>query len=249
MSVLERNTSSMFHPTDRMTLHTHPLTHNPIKLQLVMNYIAHGSARAREQIQHIQRQTVVLDQLEHKQEGFVKLNPNGKIPVLVHGDLILWESNAIAQYLASFFGSRLWPFGADQQASVLRWLLWETGCWDSVVGNILLNEFYMPFWGYPGDDSKAEKNRKLFKKRATLLNQQLHLQTYLNGEEISLADLCIAAPLMHFHAVDIDLSPYPALQTWLALLSQQPWWQQAWLEVQAFQHTHGSTKTSQLVLQ
>lgn len=247
MTQTHTNTSSVFQPSNQMTIYTHPLTHNPIKLQLVMSYIAHESERARQQMHDIQLETVALNQLEHKQEDFLQLNPNGKIPVLVHGDLILWESNAIAQYLANYFGSRLWPYGADQQASVLRWLLWETGCWDTVAGNILLNEFYLPFWGYPGDATRKDKNRKIFKSRAALLNQQLLGKTYLNAEEMSLADLCIAAPLMHFDAIDIDLSPYPALQDWLTRLKQQPWWQQVVQELQVFQTTYTTTEASQLI--
>lgn len=231
----DRNKGGFPPIADSMTLFLHPLTHNPIKLQLVMSYMSHESERIRQHIRNIQVKTVELEQLEHKSDYFQKLNPNGKVPVLIHNDLTLWESNAIAQYLANYFSSELWPYGADQQASLLRWLLWETGCWDSVVGNMLLNEFYFPFWGFPGDDRKKDRNRRKFKELATVLNRQLQRNRCVNGDDFSLADLSIGASVMHLDFIDLDIAPYPAFQAWRSLLSQQPWWQEVQKETQRFQ--------------
>src|SRR5689334_13209726 len=55
------------------------------------------------------------------------LNPNQKMPVLEDGEFILWESNAILQYLASKRPERgLWPSEPRRQADVTRWQFWQT---------------------------------------------------------------------------------------------------------------------------
>jgi glutathione S-transferase len=67
---------------------------------------------------------VNLGKGEHKTQAFLAMNPNGKVPVLVDGDVTLWESNAILCYLAHKAGSDLWPTDT-RQFEVLRWLMWD----------------------------------------------------------------------------------------------------------------------------
>src|SRR5215470_531097 len=62
---------------------------------------------------------------------FVALNPNKKMPVLEDNGFVLWESNAILQYLASKKPeSGLWPTDPKRQADVSRWQLWDMAHWD-----------------------------------------------------------------------------------------------------------------------
>jgi glutathione S-transferase len=71
---------------------------------------------------------------------FAAINPNKRTPVLVDGDFVLWESNAILQYLAQKVPERnLWPRDAKAQADVLRWQFWGTGHWEE-AWEILINE-------------------------------------------------------------------------------------------------------------
>ena len=60
------------------------------------------------------------------------LNPNLKIPTLMDGEFVLWESNAILFYMAAKRPeSRLWPSDLCGLADVLRWLAWEGAHWDA----------------------------------------------------------------------------------------------------------------------
>ena len=65
---------------------------------------------------------VDLSRGEHRTPAFLAENPNGKVPVLVDGDVHLWESTAIMAHLAVKAGSDLWPADAASQVEVLRWL-------------------------------------------------------------------------------------------------------------------------------
>src|SRR6202011_1490845 len=58
---------------------------------------------------------------EQRQPAFLALNPFGRVPVLVDGDLTVWESHAILAYLGEKTG-RLWPGSADERADALQWL-------------------------------------------------------------------------------------------------------------------------------
>jgi len=62
------------------------------------------------------------------------LNPNSKIPVFVEGDFVLWESNAINQYLCDVTRPDLIPTEPRAKAEVNRWLFWQTAHMSPAVG-------------------------------------------------------------------------------------------------------------------
>ncbi len=66
---------------------------------------------------------VKLQQGEHKSEPFLQLNPFGQVPVLVDGDVIIRDSQAILVYLARRYGGENWlPLEAEAMSQVMRWL-------------------------------------------------------------------------------------------------------------------------------
>ena len=71
---------------------------------------------------------------------FLKLNPNGKIPVLVDGDLVLYETAAICLHLADRFPDAKLapPFGTAERAHFYKWLVWCT----STLQAMLMHFFY-----------------------------------------------------------------------------------------------------------
>lgn len=56
---------------------------------------------------------------------FLRLNPNGTVPVIIDEGFVLWESSAIMRYLAQSRGSELWPKDARERALVDQWLTWQ----------------------------------------------------------------------------------------------------------------------------
>lgn len=77
---------------------------------------------------------------EHKQAAYLKLNPNGAIPVLVDGDLVLYETAAICLHLADTHpGSMLMPaLGTVERAQAYKWLIWAT----NTLQATLMHYFY-----------------------------------------------------------------------------------------------------------
>jgi glutathione S-transferase len=131
---------------------------------------------------------------EHQRPEFLKINPAGKIPVLVDRDLVLTESVAIVLYLAEkYSGKGLLPTGLDQRAQVNRWLLFAA------------TELEQPLWRisrhtllYP----EAQRLRvdviiasREFKDMATVLERHMQGREYVVGDKVTVADFVLAYTL------------------------------------------------------
>ncbi len=142
---------------------------------------------------------------------YTKLNPNQKIPTLVDGDFVLWESNAIMQYLASKKPEAgLLPRDERGRADVLRWQCWNMNHFAPAVGtfnweNLLKRVFNA---GEP-DAAKLAQAEKELPRFAKVLDAQLATQRYVTGEKLTVADLSIAASLMFRIPARVPLEPYP----------------------------------------
>ena len=128
----------------------------------------------------------------HKQPEYLKLNPNGLIPVLVDGELVLYETAAICLYLADKFPAAALapPLGSVQRAHFYKWLAWLT----NTLQATLIVYFYPERWVDDGDaDAAAQvKARAMSKVQAQLdlLDAQLavHSGPWLLGAGYSAAD-------------------------------------------------------------
>src|ERR1051326_7174960 len=82
---------------------------------------------------------VLVDLLkgDQKKPEYLKLNPNGKMPTLVDGDFVLWESDAICQYLAEKKGDGLWAKDSQGRHDIARWLFWDMAHWDPACATLL----------------------------------------------------------------------------------------------------------------
>ena len=67
------------------------------------------------------------------------MNPNGRVPTLVDGDFILWESNSVLRYLAMKYQSPLYPAAPAARASADRWMDWQLSTLGPAERNL--------FWG------------------------------------------------------------------------------------------------------
>src|SRR5580658_6158606 len=77
---------------------------------------------------------------------YYKLNPNRRVPTLVDGDLVLWESNSIMRYLAAQYGGAtgLYPKEAGPRASVDRWLDWVLSTLNAAAVQVNTGYFGVP---------------------------------------------------------------------------------------------------------
>ena len=157
---------------------------------------------------------------------FLAINPNGKVPALVDGDLALWESNAIMQYLAdSRPGNDLFPQDAKQRADILRWLNWEAAHWSNALGTIIWETWVKPNYGM-GEPNAALVEAALanFHRYAAILDSQLAQRRFVCGDKVTLADYALGCAITLLQHTDTPLNDYPNIQAWYARLDQDPAW-------------------------
>lgn len=157
-----------------------------------------------------------------------KLNPNGKIPVLIDGDLVLWEGRAIANYLcAQAPGQTLYPTNLKQRADVDRWLFWDAAHLSPNTGLIAFEKMWKRFKGGGAPDATivglAERSLSHF---LPVLDAALANKRWLVGDSPTLADFSIAPSLMYAGKIELSLAAYPNVQAFMARIAELPAWQQ-----------------------
>ena len=131
---------------------------------------------------------------EHRRPEFLKINPAGKIPVLVDGDLVLTESVAIVLYLAEKYSHKgLLPAGLNERAQVNRWLLFAATELEQPLWRISRHtSLYPEEQRLPGDVILASGE---FKDMASVLEKHMQGRQFVAGDSVSVADLVMAYTL------------------------------------------------------
>jgi glutathione S-transferase len=162
----------------------------------------------------------------HKAKEYLDINPNGSLPTIVDDGFILWESNAILQYIADKHGAvAYYPKELKLRADINRWHLWESAHWFPSCYVYLIENLVKPFMKIESDQSAVEKEAPNWHKLAGILDQRLQNQRWLCGENLTLADISVAAPI-HLHPYQkLPLDNYPSLRRWMVEeVEQLPCW-------------------------
>ena len=163
--------------------------------------------------------TVDLLKGEHKAEAYLRINPNGKVPLLEDDGFYLWESHAIMQYLADKQdGHALYPQDVKTRADVNRWPFWSAYHFTPAVGMISRERVSKKMVGGTGGPDPVEiaRGEALLLAAAQVLDAHLADRRWIAQERLTLADLAIAAPLMHTKAAELPIRAFEHLQRWFA---------------------------------
>src|SRR5215470_12075448 len=135
---------------------------------------------------------------DHKTPQYAALNPNMRIPTLKDGDFVLWESNAICQYLAAKRPeSGLMPKDDRGRADVTRWQFWDTAQWDRACVPFLFQYVIKPHVMKAGEPDLAAvaQSAEPFHRAAKVLDGQLKGRKFVTGDTLTVADFSLGAPL------------------------------------------------------
>jgi glutathione S-transferase len=170
---------------------------------------------------------VDLSKGEQKAPHYAALNPNMRMPTLKDGDYVLWESNAIAQYLASKRPeSGLLPKDERARLEVTRWQFWELAHWHPACAVFAFEYVVKPLIGLGEPDMAAiAKGREEFERAATVLDGQLKDRRFITGDTLTLADFSIGAVMNLAEMAHYPVAPYGAIKRWYAGLRALPAWQ------------------------
>ena len=162
----------------------------------------------------IQHQWISVNILEGESQTpeFLRLNPNGKIPLLVTDDgECLAESNAILFYLAQH--THLFPEDLLQQARVLQWQFFEQYSHEPYIA---VARFIARYLGMPEDRKAEYESKQAGGNRAlAVMEESLQSSLFLVGDQCSIADISLYAYTHVANEGGFDLSRYPAIGQWL----------------------------------
>src|SRR6516165_8329594 len=162
--------------------------------------------------------------------GYLALNPNKKMPTLEDDGFVLWESNAILFYMAAKCPDHgLWPADVKAQANVLRWLAWESAHWDAEsVGMVSFEKASKAVLGLgPPDPAFIARGERNFARFAAVLNNSLHGQTWLTGEQLTIADFSVGGLVPSAERLQLPIGDFPEIIRWYKGLAALPVWQDA----------------------
>jgi glutathione S-transferase len=164
--------------------------------------------------------TIDTDKGDNDKPEFLAINPNGRIPALVDGELKLFESMAINLYLARKYGKELWPADEAGQALAVQWSFWGVSEIEQFLITMLAQELFTPADQRRPD--RAQDAREALVPRMTVLEGQLRSRLYLLGAKFTIADINVASIFSVAHLAKFDLTPYPNVRKWVESCMSRP---------------------------
>src|SRR5262245_45293829 len=165
---------------------------------------------------------------EQTSPAYVALNPNMRMPTLKDGDYVLWESNAIAQYLAGKKPeSGLLPTDGRERLDVTRWQFWDLAHWDPACATLIFENVVKPIVVKSGEPDAAAiaKGTEAFHRVARVLDGWLEGRTYVTGDRLTLADFALGAPMNFADLARFPVGSYGQINRWYGTLRALPAWQ------------------------
>jgi glutathione S-transferase len=169
---------------------------------------------------------VPVDLAKGEQRGprFTAINPFGRVPVLVDGDLVLSESQAILAYLGEKTG-RLWPQSPARRADALKWLFFLAQHIMPAAGEVALR-IRAKLFGFAVDETAVARGEKVMAAALPIVEAHLAQNRWMLGAEFSLVD-CAYCPI--FNVVEkagFSFTGSPNVGGYLDRLRARPAWQQ-----------------------
>lgn len=160
---------------------------------------------------------------ENRSTEYLALNPMGKVPTLVDGGFVLWESPAILFHLARTGGGRLWPEEPTAQADVLRWMFFGASHLDPYLTTLVMERFFKATRGEPVDLAQCAVAAQWLDRFLPVVEHQVTGREYLTGR-FSLADIALGCTIELLPALGYALAPHPHARAWLERLQGRDSW-------------------------
>ena len=164
---------------------------------------------------------------KNNEASYLSMNPNGRVPTLVDGDYMLWESNSVMRYLCLAYGagSPLYPPSPGLRAGVDRWLDWTLSTVQPVDRPV--------FWALvrtPVEQRDMIAIQKDVDAEALvwqIAEERLATHRFFEGDVFTLADIAIGAFARRWFGVEGVTKPkLPHLERWFAQISDRPGFRQ-----------------------
>jgi glutathione S-transferase len=158
---------------------------------------------------------------------YLAMNPNGRVPTLVDGDFVLWESNSIMRYLALAYRpqSTLYPSAPQRRAAVDRWLDWTLSTMQPVDRPV--------FWALvrtpveQRDMAAIQRDVDAEAEQWRIVDAKLASRRFIEGDDFTLADIALGAYARRWLGVEGVRKPRLAqIERWFAEFAERRGFQQ-----------------------
>lgn len=150
---------------------------------------------------------------------YLSMNPNGKVPTFVDGDVIIWESHSILRYIARKEKSDLYPAGFGERSQVERWMDWLLASLNSAYVSI--------FKATKGGEEVPGAAVTEMGAALKILDAHLADQPYLAGDAFSLADIAMGPIVHRCLGFPVERPTTPNLSAWHERISGRAAFQKA----------------------
>lgn len=152
---------------------------------------------------------------------FLALNPNAQVPVLIDGDYVLWESNAILTYLGRRTQTTLLPRDTQALGLVEQWLYWQVGelnpQWTYAVQALIRNN---PAYT---DRSRIDDSIARWAEKMRILEGHLAgAGDYVCGDTFTMADIAIGISVHRWFRMPAVLPEFPVVRDYYERLLARP---------------------------
>jgi len=149
---------------------------------------------------------------DSKATEYLSVNPNGRIPALVDGDLQLFESMAINLYLTKRYGGVLYPSSANDEAKAWQWSVWAISEIEPLQMQIVVQKLFTP------EDKRnpkvVEGATKALQRPLKVLDAALAGRDWLIGNRFTVADLNVAAVMHLMKMIGFTYAEHASVQRW-----------------------------------
>ena len=165
-----------------------------------------------------------------KTPEYAALNPNKKVPTLIDGDLVLWESLAIMAHLCIKSGSDMWPVkNPAEQVEVLRWLSWSDCHWSPAVAPFYFEHVVKATFGIgPPDSASLKTCVKELVRYAKVLDGHLAGRNFIACERLTIADFVLASMATYWRESEMPFESHLNVVRWIDNLNRIPAWAHPW---------------------
>ncbi|HTU61539.1 MAG TPA: glutathione S-transferase family protein [Polyangiales bacterium] len=152
---------------------------------------------------------------EQRTAAYLRINPNGRVPVLVDREFVLFESTAIMRYLSAKQGGALLPTTLEGRADVDRWMAWQLAHLGPAMGKVAFERVVKKLTrqGAP-DEAAIAAGSQEFVTLSAVMDRMLEGREYLAGT-LSLADFALASHYSLAEMCGLSLAPFPRIADWL----------------------------------
>ena len=151
---------------------------------------------------------------------YLAVNPNGRIPALVDGEVTLFESMAINLYLAKTYGGDLYPSDPADEARAIQWSVWGISEIEPLQMRIVIQKFFVP--KEQQDANEVQAAAESLERPLKVLNAHLANRQYLLGDTFTIADLNLAGVMLLLKMVGQDISHHENVQRWADACYDRP---------------------------